>query len=248
MQNPGSFYIVNDMGQFGDFLIRIMRQIGFGICHQIGERSLSFGGRVLPVCARCTGIFLGFAVCLTVLLVAYRGRPPRYPSWPKIAFLVLLFVPTTVDAVTSYAGLRESGNAIRMVTGALAGTAIAALLLPLVAGALLQVRHVDFPEERARMLEPAWAAPALLAVPALLSLAIWPSWPGAFWFWALLVTASILFTLLALNFTLVVLVLEGLRVSESASAPAWFTGIAVAAVIAELVVSNRLHWLVQRTL
>ena len=98
------------------------------------------------------------------------------------------------------------------------------------------------------MLEPAWAAPALLAVPALLSLAIWPSWPGAFWFWALLVTASILFTLLALNFTLVVLVLEGLRVSESSAAPAWFAMIAVVGVVAELVVSNRLHWVVQKML
>jgi len=248
MQNRGSFYIVKDMGPLGDFLIRIMGQVGFGICHQIPERSLHFGGRALPLCARCTGIFLGFAVCLGVLLVAYRGLAPRYPSWPKLAFLTLLFVPTAVDAITSYAGMRESGNAVRMVTGSLAGTAIAAILFPLVAGALLSVRRIEPAHDRVRMLEPAWSAPALLAIPALLSLAIWPRWPGAFWFWAILLTASIVFTLLALNFTVVVLVLEGLRVSEASAAPAWFAGIAAVAVIAELVVSNRLHWVVQRML
>jgi len=187
-------------------------------------------------------------VCLGVLLIAYQGEAPRFPSWPKLAFLVLLFVPAAVDAVTSYAGMRESGNAARMVTGALAGTAIAAILFPLVAGALLSIRRIEPAHDRVRMLEPAWSPVALLAIPALLTLAIWPQWPGAFWFWAILVTASILFTLLALNFTVVVLVLEGLKVSEASAAPVWFAGIAVVAVAAELVVSNRLHWMVQRML
>ena len=33
--------------------------VGYGICHQIPERSLQLLGRPLPLCARCTGTFLG---------------------------------------------------------------------------------------------------------------------------------------------------------------------------------------------
>jgi uncharacterized membrane protein len=225
-----------------------MNAVGYGICHQLPERSLQYGGRTLPVCARCAGLYLGFAACLIVLLIVYRGRAPRYPSWGKIAFLVLLLVPTAVDAVTSYAGIRESGNAVRMVTGSLAGTAIAALIFPLAAGALIKARRKEPALQESRMLESWWSAAALLAVPVLLSLAVWPDWPGAFWVWAPLVTASIVFTLLALNFTLLTLLFEGLRAAERLTAPAWLVAIALVAVAVELAASNRLHWIVQRTL
>jgi uncharacterized membrane protein len=211
-------------------------------------RSLHYGGRALPVCARDTGVFLGFAACFVVLLVAYRGKSPRYPSWPKTGLLALFLLPTFIDAVTSYAGWRASGNPVRLVTGALAGTGIAAILFPLAAGCLVRLRDRTPAEQQGRMLAPPWSLPALLLIPVTVSLAMWPSWPGAFWLWSPLVTLSIVFMLFALNFTLVELVIEWVRGIDRAGTLEVVASLGLALAVIELVVSNRLHWLVDRLL
>jgi uncharacterized membrane protein len=236
------------VGAFADFLISVMRAVGYGICHQMPARSLHFGGRALPVCARDTGIFIGFAVCFIALAVAYRGKSPSYPSWPKMAVLAAFILPTAVDAVTSYAGWRVSSNALRLVTGSLAGTAVAAFLFPLTAGCLQRLRGREASGHEVRLLEPAWSLPTLLVLPAAVSLALWPDWPGAFSLWAPLVTLSILFVLLCLNCTLVALIFEWVGRRERAHTLALVVSIGVVLALVELVASNRLHWLVDRLL
>ena len=44
---------------------------GAVVCHQKAERSFSLAGQPLPVCARCTGIYVGAA--LTVLALMYMN-------------------------------------------------------------------------------------------------------------------------------------------------------------------------------
>ena len=41
--------------------------VGFAICHQIPERSFVLGGHQLPLCARCTGTFLGAVLGLAAI-------------------------------------------------------------------------------------------------------------------------------------------------------------------------------------
>ena len=49
--------------------------VGYAICHQIPNRSFSLGGHILPLCARCTGTYLGIAIGLaTVALLRPRAR------------------------------------------------------------------------------------------------------------------------------------------------------------------------------
>ena len=44
--------------------------IGYAVCHRIDLRSFHLGDRTLPLCARCTGMFLGTLVSLGLGLLA----------------------------------------------------------------------------------------------------------------------------------------------------------------------------------
>ncbi len=233
------------MGTIADGLTWFMDQVGFAICHQLSERSITYGSRAMPVCARDTGIFLGFAVCFTALLLLYGRGPRRYPSWPRLLALALFILPTALDAVTSYAGLRESGNVIRLATGALAGTGVAALVFPL---AVSSARPDAANGERPEAFGSWWSVAGLLAIPFALTLLAQPDWPGAYWIWAPAVTLSILFTLFVLNFTLIALAAAWARGEDRVPGPLPLAGLAMAAAAIEIVLSNRLHWAVQSLL
>ncbi|MFH1149051.1 MAG: DUF2085 domain-containing protein [Actinomycetota bacterium] len=216
-----------------DIATWFMDQVGYAICHQLPSRSLAYGGRRLPVCARDTGLFLGFAACFLLLLVVYRLERTRYPSWPKVIALALFVLPMAVDVATSYGGLRQTTNIIRLTTGALAGVGAAALLFPLAARQWSQEDGIAF--------ESWWSVPALLAVPAVVTLAVYPGWSPGFWLWAPLVTLSILFTFLVLNVTLAALLLDRFREDRPPVRPAVPVALGAALVALELVISNLLH-------
>jgi uncharacterized membrane protein len=106
--------------------------LGYGLCHQLPDRSFFAGGHQLPVCARDTGIYLGFVVALIVMAALDRGRrrTGMPPAWLLgVGFAVL--VAMGWDGITSYAGLRVTTNLIRLATGTGAGFAIALVIVPL---------------------------------------------------------------------------------------------------------------------
>lgn len=87
----------------------------------------------MPVCARDTGIYLGFALGLLALrLLAGRSRPTELPKWPVLVLIGLFVTSMGVDGVTSYAGLRETTNDLRLITGLVTGWGLAALTVPMV--------------------------------------------------------------------------------------------------------------------
>ena len=114
-------------------LDRFFIALGYGLCHQLPERSFFAGGYQLPVCARDTGIYLGFALGLLGLAVLARGsRPTELPRWPVLVLVALFVGAMAVDGVTSYAGLRTTTNDLRLLTGLLAGWALATITVPMV--------------------------------------------------------------------------------------------------------------------
>jgi len=113
-----------------DILQQILYFFGHGFCHQLSERSLEAGGLFFCVCARCTGIYLGFMVTLIVVVLAcYRRFKLAQGSrtfvsvplrWTIIAGVILI-IPMAIDGAGSYAGLFETTNLNRYITGYLCG-------------------------------------------------------------------------------------------------------------------------------
>jgi len=92
-------------------------------CHGIPDRCLSLGGRRMPICARCTGIYLGY-----LALVVFAARFWQTGTLPAPLPLLALHLPLLLDGLTQAAGWRQSNNALRLLTGVLAGVGQVGLL------------------------------------------------------------------------------------------------------------------------
>ena len=109
--------------------------MGFGVCHQIHTHSFFIGEHQLPLCARCTGIYLGAIVGLA-LLSRLRSHSVRLPAGAMIPVLALFFVSMVADGLNSTAqavggsGLWDTTNITRIVTGALSGLSVAFFFFP----------------------------------------------------------------------------------------------------------------------
>lgn len=94
------------------------------MCHGRVERCLDLFGVPMPVCARCTGIYLG----LLVSLLAFRLIPLlRERVMRKVAIVAV--IPLALDGLTQLTGLRESVNPLRIATGVIAGLAFGLWIL-----------------------------------------------------------------------------------------------------------------------
>lgn len=100
------------------------------MCHQLPERTIFIEGMPLPMCARDTGIYLGIFIALAFLLVRGRFKADTVPSTRISVFLAILMIPMMVDAVTSYASIRQTDNIIRLVTGIFFGMSLVLFLFP----------------------------------------------------------------------------------------------------------------------
>lgn len=121
-------------------LERLFHSIGFGLCHQLPERSFIAGGYQLPVCARDTGIYSGFVLGMVALWLLSRDRrPTQLPQWPVLMLIGVFIGLLGFDGITSYMGLRTTTNDIRLFTGLMTGWGLSALVFPM---AILQTwRH-----------------------------------------------------------------------------------------------------------
>lgn len=111
---------------------QLFKAVGYGLCHQLPARSFFSGGYQLPVCARDTGIYLGFILSAALIGLFSRGRRPTEAPRPALLVAGVLFVGVmAADGITEYAGLRTTDNDIRLLTGLLAGYAIALMVVPM---------------------------------------------------------------------------------------------------------------------
>jgi len=109
--------------------------IAYAVCHRIVLRSFFLGDRQIPLCARCSGMYLGLLVGLLYQLPF--GRRAKLPPPKILAFLGILFLAFTLDGINSYLHLFPGAptlypphNALRLATGTGLGLALAFILLP----------------------------------------------------------------------------------------------------------------------
>lgn len=111
--------------------------IAFAICHRLVSHSIMMGQQAMPLCARCTGIYLGALVGLFTMGGMGRRRAGGLPPRPLILVLLAFIGIMGIDGINSYATLLrgvphlyEPQNWLRLVTGTLNGLALAALIYP----------------------------------------------------------------------------------------------------------------------
>ena len=118
--------------------------VGYAVCHRISERSFHIGSYQLPLCARCSGMYLGAMLGLAFQAVTSR-RKSGMPGWLVIIPLALFFLAFAVDGGNSYLYLIKEtypgalasipnlyipNNTLRLFTGSGMGLVISAAIFP----------------------------------------------------------------------------------------------------------------------
>src|SRR5512135_2490511 len=119
------------------------RVIGYALCHQLPERSFFIHEHQSPLCARCTGMYLGFFIGLIFLIVRRRTHAARMPTTAIIAVLIGFMAIMGIDGVNSTISvipgapqLYHTTNLHRIVTGSLFGIAMCMLFFPVLSTAI----------------------------------------------------------------------------------------------------------------
>src|SRR5262249_29804725 len=97
------------------------------------DRSFYLWAMQMPVCARCSGIYLGGALaalawCVTIV----HGRPSAASTWSarqwRLAFAIAA-LPTVLTLLAEWTGIAAMSNAVRAITGVPIGAAIVWIVL-----------------------------------------------------------------------------------------------------------------------
>lgn len=99
--------------------ISFMRIGGLSGCHQRYDRSFTFFGFQFPVCARCTGIYLGHIAAILLFILKVKI---------SIKVCILLVLIMVLDGTVQLLKIKKSTNIRRLVTGFFAGIGLIYLL------------------------------------------------------------------------------------------------------------------------
>jgi uncharacterized membrane protein len=134
------------LGYTGNWFLAKTQMVGYAVCHQIVQHTFIIG-HPLPLCARCTGTFIGALFGFFGQAVVLRRR--RAVEFPPILIIVILVtftllwaadglnsllategLNTTIVAIFHVRNLYEPMHELRLLTGALNGLTMSALVYP----------------------------------------------------------------------------------------------------------------------
>ncbi len=186
-----------------------------GLCSQQAGHLLSFGGKLLPLCARDSGLYLGALVGMVYLLARGRwraaGRPARW-AWIVLIVILALFAADVINSVAHEwfgGGLYTPHNALRLITGLLLGLTISV--------ALLWAINLSFTgRKRERAILSHWMDLVGLALAgAAAGAGLWSGWPALYLPLTVLSVAGLVALLLAANALWIVVATRGKKLLDN---------------------------------
>lgn len=117
-----------------DLALAFLYAAGSVVCHQLPDRSFFIDGRQLPVCARCTGLYLGGLagfVTWCAWKIARGWRPIGTSPRNALRLVILTGLPTALSIALAIAGVWDGTNitraALAFPLGISAGAVVAAV-------------------------------------------------------------------------------------------------------------------------
>jgi uncharacterized membrane protein len=99
--------------------------IGSVVCHQLPARSFHLAATPLPVCARCSGIYLGAAWAAALLMATRRLSAGSADGRHIRIVLALAALPVAATLALEWFTGHDPGNVIRALSGLPLGAAVA---------------------------------------------------------------------------------------------------------------------------
>ena len=128
--------------------------VGYAVCHRIPSHSLSLHDRPLPLCARCTGTYLG-AMLAILFFLRTRPRSGSLPPLPVLLTLLGFSLVWALDGLNSYIDLSSEivgmlrirpvyppQNWLRLLTGTLHGLMMASVIYPIAMGTFWRASYL----------------------------------------------------------------------------------------------------------
>lgn len=195
--------------------------VGYAVCHRIDLRSFHLGDRTLPLCSRCTGMYLGSLFTLLAFMI-FRGKAGAYPSKSLQIVLIGFGLVWALDGINSTltllpgaASLYEPKNWLRLVTGMLIGTSLTTMIYPV----FIQTAFRDW--QMSAVIPSWWWFARLLAFLALTVLGVLSENPLILYPLALLSSLGVL-ALLTTAYSVLTLPLLKLQNQITSATQLWF--------------------------
>ncbi|NOZ72671.1 MAG: DUF2085 domain-containing protein [Chloroflexi bacterium] len=190
-------------------ILGMANHVGYAVCHQITVRTYIFADLKLPLCARCTGQYLG---AFSGFVLAWRWGRLRAAGLPRGRYILILLAFLGVwafDGFNSYVSLLlgrpflySPHNLLRLITGMLQGLAVSFFLIP-------YFNQVFWREpDPTPILDNRWQLFTALAVSAVLVLAVQSRWLPLFYPLAILSSATAFFMLSIVGILVLLFVLR----------------------------------------
>lgn len=97
------------------------------VCHQSPERSFHIAGYPLAVCARCAGLYVGFAAAVAFYPLVTSLRRTHTP---ERRWLFVAAAPLAIDFALGFLGIWQNSHGSRFLTGALLAAVSVFFIVP----------------------------------------------------------------------------------------------------------------------
>jgi uncharacterized membrane protein len=119
-------------------IFKFLEFVGYGVCHQRFNLSFNYMQAYMPVCSRCTGIYIGIIFSAALILLFERKIRTQLPGRKIAATTVILFVVMAAESGLSSLKIIPSYNTARFLTGYCVGWFLPLLLIPLLSSVVFR--------------------------------------------------------------------------------------------------------------